>query len=95
LGWWIGNAKDSLLLRNRTIDIAIRIFDLYCYKKNQGAKEAAELSKKNSKTLHTLDNSIEGKITAAACFFSAAKYNEVYPPSLSNFIYNQEDCLTR
>jgi hypothetical protein len=95
LGWWIGNARDSLQLRNRTIDMAIRIFDLYCHKQYQKIKETAETSSKSLELVHTLDNFREGKLTATTCFFSAAKFYEVYPPSLQNFIHGQEDCLTK
>ena len=42
-----------------------------------------------------MDNINEGRLTATACFFSASKFYEVYPPSLDSFIYYHQDCLTR
>jgi hypothetical protein len=33
LGWWIKASRDLLELRFRTIEIAIKLFDNYCYLK--------------------------------------------------------------
>jgi hypothetical protein len=87
LAWWLKNARDCLGLRWKTIDIAIRLFDLYCWRKLEQSR--AEPSTKK-KVAHVLDNVRESKLSLTACFFSAAKYNEIYPPCLNDFIYYDE-----
>jgi hypothetical protein len=38
LGWWIKASRDLLELKFRTIDLAIKLFDNYCYLKFQQGK---------------------------------------------------------
>ena len=43
---------------------------------------------------HILDSLYETKLTAIACFFSAAKFNEIYPPCLHDFNFEQEEFIS-
>ena len=90
LGWWINKARDTLKLKNRTIDIAIRIFDYYCFKKYEESKKEG-IKNKRKEPLHILDSRYETKLTATTCFFSASKYEEIYPPVLNDFLYYEND----
>lgn len=103
LGWWITTARDCLELRYRTIDIAIKLFDYYCHLKYQQSlsnpgkslEGNKRMSKAKTKGDHILDCRDESNLTATACFFSTAKFNEIYPPSLNDFIYFDEDKLNK
>jgi hypothetical protein len=90
LGWWINQARDTLKLKNRTIDLAIRLFDYYCFKKYEESKKEGIRNKKGE-PLHILDCRKEAKLTATTCFFSASKFEEIYPPVLNDFLYYEND----
>ena len=92
LGWWINTAKEVLDLKWKSIDLAIRLFDYYCEKKyEQAAREGLRNSRGH--TPHILDSKAESVLVATTCFFSAAKYNEIYPPLLNDFIYFDQEAL--
>ena len=71
---WLEKSKEFLELKNRTIEIAIRLFDCYCHLKHQQNEKKGERKSKCGRVEHILDNQNEGKLTVLACFFSAAKF---------------------
>ena len=94
MGWWIKTSEECLELKHRTIEIAIKIFDIYCWKKYGVAlKEAQKPSSEFAR--HILDIPYEYKLTMTTCFFTASKYEEIYPPCLNDFVYYNEQFLTR
>lgn len=42
---------------------------------------------KKGEVVHILDNKYESQLTILTCFFSAAKYEEIYPPALNDFLF--------
>ena len=68
----------------------MRLFDCYCHLKHQEHHKKGEKKSKNGRTEHILDNQNESKLTVLACFFSAAKFEEIYPPSLNDFLYDND-----
>ena len=90
---WILRANFSLKLKWKTIELAIRLFDYYCEKKYEQA-ERQGLRNSRGHTPHILENKSESILVATTCFFSAAKYNEIYPPLLNDFTYFESETLT-
>ena len=77
-------------LKYRTIDIAIRLFDFYSFKVYE-QNLLNGFRNNDGDIVHILDSSYESKLSALTCFFMAAKYEEIYPPILNDFLYYEEN----
>jgi hypothetical protein len=86
--WAVVAGWDTLELKWKTVELAMRMFDYYLYL-FEAEKEKTKSSKgqKAKKVPHLLDNLDACKLTMITILFSCSKYNEIYPPCLSDFSY--------
>jgi hypothetical protein len=89
------SGRRYLELRDKTVEMAIRLFDLYCLRLAEGVVFEEGKLGRLEKGRNLLERKDEAHLSLVACLFSCSKYHEIYPPSLSDFLFISGDKHTK
>lgn len=90
------NGKRYLELKERTVEGAIRLFDLYCARMAEGVimGEGGQVGT-TERGRNVLEKKDEAQLAIVACLFSFCKYHEIYPPAISDILFIFGDRFTK
>lgn len=69
------------------MELAIRMFDLYCLRISEGVIFDGRRVLRGEKGRWVLEKKEEAELVVVTCMFTCSKYNEIYPPALSDIIF--------
>lgn len=87
VGTLLVTGRQMLQLKGATVELAIRLMDYYCRRMLEGATFDGRKVGQTEKGRWVLEKRLEGELVAAACLFAASKYEEIYPPALSDVVF--------
>lgn len=95
VGTLLLTGKQMLQLKAVTVELAIRLLDYYCRRMLEGATFDGRRVGQVDKGRWLLERKLEGELVGAACLFAASKYEEIYPPALSDVVFVFGDKLRK
>lgn len=95
VGILLVTGKQMLQLKAATVELAVRLLDYYCRRMLEGATFDGRRVGRADKGRWVLERKLEGELVGAACLFAASKYEEIYPPALSDVVFVFGDKLRK